>query len=58
THFRLEIEPRLAELDGAAGGAPPAADDETAWVLLDRLDAYGVPAPVRKLLDGLSGPLL
>ncbi|MFW2398522.1 A/G-specific adenine glycosylase, partial [Burkholderia pseudomallei] len=56
--FRLEIEPRLAELDGAAGGAPPAADGETAWVLLDRLDAYGVPAPVRKLLDGLSGPLL
>lgn len=58
THFKLEIEPRLADLDGAAGGVSPAADDETAWVSLDKLDAYGVPAPVRKLLDGLSGALL
>jgi len=27
-------------------------------VPLSGLDAYGVPAPVRKLLDALSGPLL
>ena len=41
-----------------AGGLPLAQDAETAWVPLSRLDAYGVPAPVRKLLDALSGPLL
>ena len=57
THFRLEIEPRLSDM--ADGGLPAGARDaDTAWVPLSRLDAYGVPAPVRKLLDALSGPLL
>ncbi|MBN3799188.1 A/G-specific adenine glycosylase, partial [Burkholderia sp. Ac-20392] len=58
SHFRLEIEPRLSDMaDG--GGLPAGAQDaDTAWVPLSRLDAYGVPAPVRKLLDALSGPLL
>ncbi len=59
THFKLEIEPRLAELTRQPGaGAPDASDAETAWVPLRKLDAYGVPAPVRKLLDSLSGSLL
>lgn len=59
THFKLEIEPRLAELGGTtAAGAPSAGDDETAWVPLGGLDAYGVPAPVRKLLDSLGGSLI
>ncbi|RQR77945.1 A/G-specific adenine glycosylase [Burkholderia sp. Bp9012] len=58
THFRLEIEPRLSDV--ANGGRPRThvQDAETAWVPLAGLDAYGVPAPVRKLLDALSGPLL
>ncbi len=59
THFRLDIEPRLAELDRASGGTRRALGDaETVWVALRDIDAYGVPAPVRKLLDGLQGSLL
>ena len=62
THFRLDIEPRVIELNGQ--GAQPAAvaldaqDTQTAWVALSGIDAFGVPAPVRKLLDGLRGSLL
>ncbi|WP_118181007.1 A/G-specific adenine glycosylase [Paraburkholderia phosphatilytica] len=57
THFRLDIEPRLVEVDRAV--APREIGDvETAWVEPKELDAYGVPAPVRKLLDGLRGSLL
>lgn len=58
THFRLEIEPRLSDLADGGGLPSQARDADTAWVPLSRLDAYGVPAPVRKLLDALSGPLL
>ncbi|WJF89952.1 A/G-specific adenine glycosylase [Paraburkholderia bonniea] len=58
THFKLDIEPRMAELDRFAGLHPELADEATAWVALRDLDAYGVPAPVRKLLDGLQGTLL
>jgi A/G-specific adenine glycosylase len=58
THFRLDIEPRLAELDRVTGGNAALGDAETAWVALRDIDAYGVPAPVRKLLDGLQGSLL
>jgi A/G-specific adenine glycosylase len=58
THFRLDIEPRLAELDRASGGRAVLGDAETVWVALRNIDAYGVPAPVRKLLDGLQGTLL
>jgi A/G-specific adenine glycosylase len=62
THFRLDIEPRIAELapvtDAASVGVVEAGDAQTAWVALRDIDAYGVPAPVRKLLDGLQGSLL
>lgn len=58
THFRLEIEPRLSDIADGGGLPSSARDADTAWVPLSRLDAYGVPAPVRKLLDALSGPLL
>ncbi len=57
THFRLDIEPRIVELDHMAS-AHMLADGETVWVALGDMDAYGVPAPVRKLLDGLQGSLL
>ncbi|SAK40388.1 A/G-specific adenine glycosylase [Caballeronia hypogeia] len=55
THFKLDIEPRLGE---ARGPAREATDTETVWAPLARIDAYGVPAPVRKLLDALAGSLI
>jgi A/G-specific adenine glycosylase len=56
THFKLDIEPRLADYDvRGAQGASALRDEQSAWVPLDELDAYGVPAPVRKLLEGLKG---
>jgi len=60
THFRLDIEPRVIELDGrpGPGAAAELQDAQTAWVALAQIDAFGVPAPVRKLLDGLRGSLL
>jgi A/G-specific adenine glycosylase len=59
THFKLDIEPRVAELGGLPlTQAANASDDETVWVPLRDIDAFGVPAPVRKLLDGLQGSLL
>jgi A/G-specific adenine glycosylase len=59
THFKLDIEPRCAALSQRVGAADiEARDDDTAWVPLEQLDDYGVPAPVRKLLDALSGSLV
>lgn len=65
THFKLEIEPRCADLGHESGSSAMATsaciearDDATAWVPLDRIDDYGVPAPVRKLLDALKGSLV
>ncbi|WP_081715780.1 A/G-specific adenine glycosylase [Paraburkholderia mimosarum] len=57
THFKLDIEPRVVELQGEAAFLE-ANETQTAWVPLGEIDAYGVPAPVRKLLDGLRGPLI
>ncbi|CAN7511066.1 A/G-specific adenine glycosylase [Trinickia sp. LjRoot230] len=59
THFKLDIEPRLAALD--IGGRPTcseARDEGNAWVPLEAIDSYGLPAPVRKLLTALKGSLL
>ncbi|WP_186310772.1 A/G-specific adenine glycosylase [Paraburkholderia sp. BCC1886] len=58
THFKLDIEPRLAELDPKVGTLAALGDADTAWVALSELDSFGVPAPVRKLLDGLQGSLI
>jgi A/G-specific adenine glycosylase len=58
THFKLDIEPRLAELDRGVGALAALGDADTAWVALSDLDSFGVPAPVRKLLDGLQGSLI
>ncbi|HKT97139.1 MAG TPA: A/G-specific adenine glycosylase [Paraburkholderia sp.] len=57
THFKLDIEPRVVEFE-PKGAAPAANEAETVWVALREIDAYGVPAPVRKLLDGLRGSLI
>jgi A/G-specific adenine glycosylase len=57
THFKLDIEPRLARAKNANGlGEVP--EKVTVWAPLADLDAYGVPAPVRKLLDALTGSLI
>jgi A/G-specific adenine glycosylase len=64
THFRLDIEPRVIELNddrvppGSSANTQTLHDAETAWVPLREIDGFGVPAPVRKLLDGLRGSLL
>jgi A/G-specific adenine glycosylase len=58
THFKLDIEPRLAELDRGLGALAALDDAHTAWVALSDLDSFGVPAPVRKLLEGLQGSLI
>lgn len=59
THFKLDIEPRCADLACPGAVAPvQAREDETAWVPLAQIDEYGVPAPVRKLLDALKGSLI
>jgi A/G-specific adenine glycosylase len=60
THFKLDIEPRVIEVARATKATPALelADGETAWVALREIDAYGVPAPVRKLLDALHGSLI
>ncbi|MEJ0002691.1 MAG: NUDIX domain-containing protein [Pararobbsia sp.] len=54
THFRLEIEPLLLDLPAGAATLY-AAEAEEGWVPLAELDAVGLPAPVRKLLLGLTG---
>jgi A/G-specific adenine glycosylase len=66
THFRLEIEPRLAGPEAASkggggaatGGAVRIADAHGAWVRMRDLNAYGLPAPVRRLLGALQSPLI
>jgi A/G-specific adenine glycosylase len=58
THFKLEIEPRLAEFDRGVGDLAALRDADTAWVSVSDLDSFGVPAPVRKLLESLQGPLI
>ncbi|WP_206997330.1 A/G-specific adenine glycosylase [Trinickia mobilis] len=59
THFKLEIEPRVVDVDVDRSCVHlEAGDSETAWVPLAEIAAYGLPAPVRKLLDSLQGSLL
>jgi A/G-specific adenine glycosylase len=57
THFRLEIEPLLLDLPLAAKTLQ-LADAEAGWIALADLDSVGLPAPVKKLLQGLTGTLL
>ena len=56
THFHLEIAPRLADCDG--GSVRRVEDSTHAWVPLAKLDDFGVPAPVRRLLLALEGSLV
>ena len=49
THFRLEITPIRFDV---AGGAHEVADAAHRWLALAELDSAGLPAPVRRILDG------
>jgi len=51
SHFRLDIEPVLLRVTGGAG---LAAETGLEWVALDALDAAGLPAPVRRILDDVA----
>ena len=54
THFDLDIEPWLLELQGHAG---EVAEGESRWHELGSVDAVGLPAPVARLLEELrNGP--
>ena len=69
THFRLHIEPWYLKNAGSAlaptlpdqtadsgqAGALPEVGPARRWVPIDALDAAALPAPVRKILDGLYG---
>lgn len=51
SHYRLHIEPLLWRSSPAA--LRVGDNDAVRWQALDTLDTVGLPAPVRKLLEGL-----
>jgi A/G-specific adenine glycosylase len=53
THFDLELEPWLVELDGAPAGIRDG--DEWSWHAPGEPLAVGVPAPIATLLNSLAG---
>ena len=54
THYRLTIEPVLVVASAAKIAVPEASKAiRVEWVPLEQLSDRGLPAPVRKLLDGL-----
>ena len=50
SHYHLTLKPRLHDVDRAGRVAD---DDGTAWVSAVDLDALGIPAPIRTLLNRL-----
>ncbi len=57
THFKLDIEPMLLDVPASAK-LKARSDTEGRWVPFADLDAVGLPAPVKKLLSGLTGTLI
>ena len=56
THYRLTIRPHLVHINPESAAHPDGGVrlvDDGEWVALKRLHERGLPAPVRKLLDGL-----
>jgi len=54
THYRLTIEPVLAVASSIKLSMQrDSRSSQTEWVDLEQLSDIGIPAPVRKLLDGL-----
>jgi A/G-specific adenine glycosylase len=61
THYRLTIRPHLVHIapEGATNvGAAQGLAGGGEWVPVDKLHERGLPAPVRKLLDGLRAARL
>ena len=54
SHFRLEITPWLATRPGFSVQEPEPGQH---WANLDRLDTLALPAPVKKILEGLATAL-
>lgn len=57
THYRLTIAPVLVTARNNAFNAP-AQRGPAQWIRLTEMDKLGMPAPVRKLLDGLRADRL
>jgi len=57
THFQLTIEPRLATFSSGAATLVNASDTCQAWAPVDNLQTYGLPAPVRRILESLQSNL-
>lgn len=65
THFRKVMQPyyvSYAQLDrerlqAQCTSTYQVAQSNTLWVSLQEIDAYGLPAPIRKLLEALNRPL-
>ncbi len=54
THYRLTIEPILAHVRSTKISADTRIDmSQSEWIQIGQLSTLGMPAPVRKLLDGL-----
>ncbi|GAB4060597.1 A/G-specific adenine glycosylase [Uliginosibacterium sediminicola] len=49
THFKLSLQPELVELSPP----PQLHAPGLRWIALDALDAVGLPAPIRKILEAL-----
>ncbi|RPE77102.1 A/G-specific adenine glycosylase [Vulcaniibacterium tengchongense] len=50
SHYKLQLQPRRWR--DAALRARIGDNDDLRWVARDELRAYGIPAPIRKLLEG------
>lgn len=53
THYRLTIKPMLMQVSQQAQEADPHTAPHRRWMTFEAIAALGLPAPVRKLLDGL-----
>lgn len=53
SHFRLDIDPLHVVVDDAP---LRVGESEMEWLALDALDAAGLPAPVRRILDAIAAP--
>ena len=55
THYRLELHPlrwrAVAPRDAVREDARPTCDGELRWVARDALQALGIPAPIRRLIE-------
>ena len=54
THFRLHIQPYAICFSGKTRPELPGMGhvDESRWIPVGQIDAYGLPKPVRTLLEG------